>query len=144
MRMTTLAVALCLAPAPVYAQDIAEFQRIADRFVEAYSKGDLSTVLQLYAKDAYVLPPQTSMARSQEQIADVWKKEAQESEITQVSVVDAKPLGNNMAHVIFTTIGRTRGQNPQEFRGKGAALAQKVDGDWKMVVHTWNRDDRRH
>jgi ketosteroid isomerase-like protein len=78
---------------PGYAQDKAEFQKVADRFVEAYAKGDLNSVLQLYAEDAYVLPPQSAMVRGRSLIANFWKEEAQRAELKQVTVVDAKPLG---------------------------------------------------
>jgi hypothetical protein len=49
--------------------------------------------------------------------------------------------GNNTAHVIFTSIGRTRDATPKEFKSKGVALAQKVGGEWRMLVHVWNRDE---
>jgi len=135
-------VAFWLAALPGVAQDKAEFQKVADRFVEAYAKGDLNAVLQLYAEDASILPPQAPMVKGQSNIASFWKGEAQRAEIKQVTVVDAKPLGNDMAHVIFTTVGRTKGQSPQEFQGKGAALAQRTENEWKMLVHVWNRNDR--
>ncbi len=140
MRRFALVATFCLAVLPASAQDKAEFQKIADRFVQAYAKGDLNAVLQLYAEDAYVLPPQSPMAKGQKDIAEFWKGEAQRAELRQVTVVDAKSLGNDTAHVIFTSVGRTRGQAPKEYQGKGTALAQKVGTDWKMLVHVWNRD----
>jgi hypothetical protein len=51
MRRVALAVAFCLAALPVLAQDKSEFQKVANRFVEAYAKGDLNGVLQLYADE---------------------------------------------------------------------------------------------
>jgi uncharacterized protein (TIGR02246 family) len=129
---------------PGYAQDKAEFQRIADRFVEAYAKGDLNSVLRLYAEDAYVLPPQATMVKGQNDIANFWKEEARRTELKEVTVMDAKTLGNNTAHVIFTSVGRTRDAAPKEIKGKGTALAQKVGDDWRMLVHIWNRDDPVH
>ena len=142
MRKNALVVALCLVVLPASAQDKAEFQKVADHFVKAYAKGDLDAVLKLYAEDASILPPQAPMAKGQSSIADFWKSEAQRAELKQVTVVDAKPLGNDMAHVVFTTVGRTRGQSPQEFQGKGTALVQRAGSDWKMLVHVWNRNDR--
>ena len=142
MRKNALVVAFCLAVLPASAQDKAEFQKVADRFVEAYAKGDLNAVLKLYAEDASILPPQAPMAKGQSRIADFWKGEAQRAELKQVTDVDAQPLGNDRAHVIFTTVGRTRGQSPQEFQGKGTALVQKAGNEWKMLVHVWNRNDR--
>ena len=140
MRRFALVATFCLAVLPASAQDKAEFQKIADSFVQAYAKGDLNAVLQLYAQDAYVLPPQAPMAKGQSSIAEFWKGEAQRAELKQVTVVDAKLLGNDTAHVIFTTVGQTRGQAPKEFQGKGTALAQKIGTNWKMLVHVWNRD----
>lgn len=142
MRRNALVVAFCLIVLPASAQDKAEFQKIADHFVEAYAKGDLNAVLKLYAEDAFILPPQAPMAKGQSSIADFWKGEAQRAELKQVTVVDVQPLGNDRAHVIFTTVGRTKGQAPQEFQGKGTALVQKAGSDWKMLVHVWNRNDR--
>ena len=140
MRRFALVATFCLAVLPASAQDKAEFQKIADSFVQAYAKGDLNAVLQLYAQDAYVLPPQAPIAMGQSSIAEFWKGEAQRAELKQVTIVDAKPLGNDTAHVIFTSVGRTRGPAPKEYQGKGTALAQKVGTDWKMLVHVWNRD----
>ena len=142
MRRNALVVAFCLGVLPASAQDKAELQKVADRFVEAYTKGDLNAVLKLYAEDASILPPQAPMAKGQSSIAEFWKGEAQRAEVKQVTVVDAQPLGNDRAHVIFTTVGRTKGQSPQEFQGKGTALVQKAGTEWKMLVHVWNRDDR--
>ncbi len=142
MRMNALVVAFCLAGLPASAQDKAELQKVADRFVGAYAKGDLNAVLKLYAEDASILPPQAPMAKGQSSIADFWKDEAQRAELKQVTVVDAQLLGNGISHVIFTTVGRTKGQSPQDFQGKGTALVQKAGSDWKMLVHVWNRNDR--
>ncbi len=141
MRPLALAFAFCVVALPGYAQDKAEFQRIADRFVEAYAKGDLNSVLRLYAEDAYVLPPQATMVKGQNDIANFWKEEARRTELKEVTVMDAKTLGNNTAHVIFTSVGRTRDAAPKEIKGKGTALAQKVGDDWRMLVHIWNRDE---
>lgn len=142
MRINVLLVAFCLVGLPASAQDKAEFQEIADHFVAAYAKGDLNAVLKLYAEDASILPPQAPMTKGQSSIADFWKGEAQRAELKQVTVVDAQPLGNDRAHVIFTTVGRTKGQSPQEFHGKGTALVQRAGSEWKMLVHVWNRNDR--
>ena len=142
MRKSALVVAFCLVVLPAFAQDKAEFQKEADHFVEAYAKGDLNTVLKLYAEDAFILPPQAPMAKGQSGIAEFWKGEAQRAELKQVTVVDAQPLGNDRAHVIFTTVGRTKGPSPREFQGKGTALVQKAGTEWKMLVHVWNRNDR--
>ena len=142
MRRNALVVVFCLIVLPASAQDKAEFQGVANHFVEAYAKGDLNAVLKLYAEDAFTLPPQAPMAKGQSSIADFWKMEAQRAEIKQVTVVDAQPLGNDRAHVIFTTVGRTKGQSPQEFLGKGTAFVQKDGTEWKMLVHVWNRSDR--
>ena len=139
MRRFALVTAFCLAVVPASAQDKAEFQKIADNFVQAYGKGDLNAVLQLYAEDAYVLPPQAPMAKGRSSIAEFWKGEAQRAELRQVTVVDAKALGSDTALVIFTSVSRTRGPAPREYQGKGTALAQKVGNDWKMLVHVWNR-----
>ncbi len=89
MRRFALVATFCLAVLPASAQDKAEFQKIADSFVQAYAKGDLNAVLQLYAQDAYVLPPQAPMAKGQSSIAEFWKGEAQRAELKQVTVVDA-------------------------------------------------------
>ena len=78
MRRCALVATFCLAVLPASAQDKAEFQKIADSFVQAYAKGDLNAVLQLYAQDAYVLPPQAPMAKGQSSIAEFWKGEASE------------------------------------------------------------------
>ena len=141
MRRLALAFAFCVVALPGYAQDKAEFQKVADRFVEAYAKGDLNSVLRLYTENAYVLPPQATMVRGQNDIANFWKEEARRVELKQVTVVDSRALGNNTAHVIFTSVGHTRDAALKEIKGKGTALAQKVGDDWKMLVHIWNRDE---
>ena len=141
MRRSALACALCFITLPGYAQDKAEFQKVADAFVEAYAKGDLNSVLRLYAEDAYLLPPQAAMMKGRGPIAAFWTQEAQRAELKHVTVLEAKPLGNDLAHVIFTSVSRTRDAAPREFNGKGTALAQRVGNDWRMVVHIWNRDE---
>jgi ketosteroid isomerase-like protein len=140
MRRSALVAVFCMIALPCFARDRAEFQKIADRFVESYAKGDVNSVLQLYAEDAYLLPPQAAMARGRSNIAGFWNEEGRRVELKQATIVDVKPLGSDLAHVTFTLVSRTRGEAPKEFHGKGAALAQKVSNDWKMLVHVWNRD----
>jgi len=141
MRKLALIAALCVAVVlPGHAQDKAAFQALADQWAEAFNKGDLAKVGQMYAEDAVLLPLDVAMVRGKDAIQAYWKKEAERTGDLKVTVTDVKPLGTDAAHTVFTSTIKTKGAQAQEIPGKGATLAQKAGGDWKIVSHVWNRD----
>ena len=141
MRRIALVAAFCLAAVvPGYAQDKAAFQKLADQWTEAFNKGDLAQVGQMYTEDAVLLPPEAEMARGRDAILAYWKKEAERFGDIKVTITDVKPLGADAAHVVFTSTLKTKGAQAQDVPGKGATLAQKAGGDWRIATHVWNRD----
>ena len=141
MRRIALVAAFCLAAVvPGYAQDKAAFQKLADQWTEAFNKGDLAQVGQMYTEDAVLLPPEAEMARGRDAILAYWKKEAERVGDIKVTITDVKPLGADTAHVVFTSTLKTKGAQAQDVPGKGATLAQKAGGDWRIATHVWNRD----
>lgn len=139
MRRLALIAAFCLAAVmPAYAQDKAEFQKIADQWIDAFNKGDISKVSQMYTDDAVLLPPGAETVRGKDAILAYWTKEAERIGDLKVTVTDLKPLGPGSVHVIFTSTLKTKGQQPQEVPGKGATLAQKAGDDWRIATHVWN------
>ncbi|HEX2134938.1 MAG TPA: SgcJ/EcaC family oxidoreductase [Microvirga sp.] len=141
MRRLALLAAFCVAAAiPGYAQDRAEFQRLADQWTEAFNKGDVARVSQTYAEDAILLPPEAEMVRGREAILAFWRKEAERIGDLKVTITDVKRLGDDEAHIVFNSTARSKGQQPQEVPGKGTTLVQKSGGDWRIATHVWNRN----
>src|SRR5882762_9140433 len=64
MRTILLAIAICTAgTAPALAQDKATIQKLNDRFVAAFNKGDAAAIATMYTDDAVVLPPGSEMVK---------------------------------------------------------------------------------
>ena len=141
MRRLALVAVFCLAAVvPGHAQDKASFQKLADQWSEAFNKGDITRVAQMYVDDAVLLPPEAEMLRGKDAILAYWKKEAERVGDIKVTITDVKPLGAETAHVVFTSTLKTKGAQAQEVPGKGATLVQKAGEDWRIATHAWNRD----
>jgi uncharacterized protein (TIGR02246 family) len=139
MRTILLAIAICTAgTAPALAQDKATIQKLNDRFVAAFNKGDAAAIATMYTNDAVVLPPGSDMVKGKTAIEAFWKKSAEQLGDMKLTTVDVKPLGTSAAREIGTFTLKTKAQPPQDVPGKYVVVWHKIGPDWKLGTDIWN------
>jgi uncharacterized protein (TIGR02246 family) len=116
--------------------------RIADQtFLRAYWKGDLETVVALYAEDAVLLPANAPEAKGRDAIrkyyaADIASlKPGEAAMILESTQGVSGNLGRSSGRVKFTAAnGATTGT------GKFLSVSRKANGKWLYNRDTWNSD----
>jgi len=126
--------------APALAQDKTAIEKLNERFSAAFVKGDIATVAEMYAEDAFLLPAGSPMVRGRSAIKSFWEKASEGIDNIQLTTVDVKPLGADAAREIGTFSLHTKGSQPQEMTGKYVVIWQKAGGEWKLATDTWNSD----
>ena len=110
-------------------------------FVEAFNKGDLSTAMRVYAKDATILPPNIDMLKGIEGITAFWRgaldmgvKEAE------LETVELTPMGEDSAQEIGKYVLKIQPEDGTIITDKGKYLMiwKLVDGSWKWHTDAWN------
>src|SRR4051812_9337519 len=74
MRRATLAAVSVLLIAPAAAQDKATIEKLNDAFEAAFNKGDFAAIGNMYAEDAYLLPPGSEMVKGRSNVQAFWTK----------------------------------------------------------------------
>ena len=120
------------------AQDRATIEKLNESFVAALRRGDLAAIGQMYAEDAYLLPPGAEMVKGRAAIQAFWTKAAEGIADFKLTPVDVKPLGIDAAREVGGFTLRTKDQPPQEVTGKYVVISQKVGGEWKLATDIWN------
>ena len=139
MRLVTYAAVVCLGlTGPVLAQDKADIQKLQDQFSEAFNAGNAAALTDMYAQDAWVLPPGAEMMQGHDKIRDFWEKDVQQAGDLKITVIDVKPLGENAVRAIATVTGKTKGDQPQDFTIKNVTIFEKAGDDWKIESDIWN------
>jgi len=126
--------------APALAQNKTTIEKLNDAWTAAFNKGDAAAVAALYAEDAYVLPPGSSMVKGRAAIEAFWRQAAQQMTDAKLTTVDVLPLGRSAAREVGTVTLKTKSQPPQEVVGKYVVVWRKIGRDWKLATDIWNTD----
>jgi len=118
--------------------------RAADQtFMQANYKGDLETVVALYAEDAVLLPSNAPAAKGRDAIrkyyaADIAGLKSGESDVI---VESTQGVSGNLGW----SSGRTKytSANGATSTGKFMSVSRKVNGKWLYIRDTWNSDGPR-
>jgi uncharacterized protein (TIGR02246 family) len=140
MRRATLAAVSVLLIAPAAAQDKATIEKLNDAFEAAFNKGDFAAIGNMYAEDAYLLPPGNEMVKGRSNVQAFWTKAGEAVGGLKLTTVDVKPLGNDAAREVGTFLLMTKGQPPQQVSGKYVVVWQKIGSEWKLATDIWNSD----
>ena len=113
------------------------------RFVEAYNRGDVAAVVDIYTEDAKILPPNMEMVSGKEAIQAFWKS-AMAMGVRRLNLETVEVgYDGDLAYergVSTVTIQPEGGQEMTE-RGKYVVvLKRQADGSWKLAVDIWNSD----
>ena len=139
MGLIAIAAAASVPNATDTAADEAALRAADQTFTRAYLKGDLETVVALYAEDAVLLPANAPQAKGRDAIrkyysADTGLKSGEAQTILESMQGVSGNLGWSSGRVRFTAAtGAT-------FTGKFLSVSRKVDGKWLYIRDTWNSD----
>ena len=123
---------------PAVAENKATIEKLNELWTAAFNKGDAAAVAALYAEDAYVLPPGSTMVKGRAAIEAFWRQAAQQMGDAKLTTADVLPLGRSAAREIGTVTLKTKSQPPQEVVGKYVVVWRKIGRDWKLATDIWN------
>lgn len=117
--------------------DLAEFSKSAAlTWNDAWVAGDVEPIVNLYAENAMLLPPNSEPVTGRDAIRAFWQatfEVAPEGTITSVEAESDGRLGYERGTY---TIADAEGNEID--RGKYLVVWKLVEGDWKMSRDTWN------
>jgi ketosteroid isomerase-like protein len=123
------------AHAPHVPPGIAETNR---RFEAAFAQGDPArAALEVYTRDARVMPPGAATVRGREAAAQFWTAAAAQLGITAVALetVDLQLLGDGAYEVGRGTLTLTGGQ---QVVAKYVVIWRRDEDRWRWHVDIWN------
>ena len=133
-----LAVCCGLSASPALAQSKAFIQKLNNEWADAFNRGDAGAVADMYADEAYVLPPGSDMLKGRAAIEGFWKQEIQHLTNVKITTIDVKKLGPNAVREIGTASFTTKAQPPHDGELQYAVVWHKEDGHWKLLQDIWN------
>jgi uncharacterized protein (TIGR02246 family) len=105
------------------------------RYVAASNRGDADALMQLYAEDAVLLPPDHEPIVGREAIRDFWRQGTDEGlEVTTLRVETDGRLGYLVGRY---TLPATKDE-PADSGKYVMCLARQRDGSWKLTADIWN------
>lgn len=115
-------------------------------FAEAFTAGDAAAIAAQYAPDAVVLPPNGERIEGPAAIQETFAGMLAEIPGTSLSLttnnVQVAAAGDYAYGVgSYSMSGPAPDGTEWSDQGKYLAVWKNVDGDWQMVVDTWNSDN---
>lgn len=118
----------------------AAIERVGKAFTDAYARGDIAAVANMYAEDAIAFPPDGDMVKGRPAIEAMWKG-VRDMGITSLDfeVIDVVSSGNLAAETGKATL-HVRGVGSQEttVTVKYVVVYKKTGGTWKLYRDIWN------
>ena len=144
-QATAILFALLLLPSTSLGQSTDE-QQIRDleqQWAEAVEERNLEGIVDLFAEDGQVMPPNAEPAMGRESVRKAWQGMLDLPELdlsfapTDVNVAES----GDMAYAIGTyrlTFQSEGQEEPTQDSGKYVDIWEKVDGEWKVMVEMFN------
>ena len=144
-QATAFLFSMLLLPSTSLGQSTDE-QQIRDleqQWAEAVEKRDLDAIVDLFAEDGRIMPPNAETAMGRDAVREAWQGILDLPELdfsfapTDVHVAES----GDMAYAIGTyrLSFQSEGQEePTQDSGKYVDIWEKVDGEWKVMVETYN------
>lgn len=132
------AIIVLAACAPQGSQPSSEIAAKAEGFAAAMNAGDLEALVDLYAEDARLLPPNAEMVRGHDAIRAVYGEiiaSGLEGELETIEAIAAGDIG----YRVGTFASRTPDGTVVD-RGKYIEVWQKRDGEWKIINDMYSSD----
>ncbi len=144
-QATAFLFALLLLPSTSLGQspDEQQIRDLEQQWAEAVEERDLDAIVNLFAEDGRIMPPNAETAMGRDAVREAWQGILDLPELdfsfgpTDVSVAES----GDMAYVIGTyrLAFQSEGQEePTQDSGKYVDVWEKVDGEWKVMVEMYN------
>jgi ketosteroid isomerase-like protein len=133
-----ISAAILLAALPAAAADADQtLQRMERNLVDLYKKGDLASIVQAYAPDAYIMPNLSPILRGREGARQIWE-ETQKDGVTNLRLepLSREQLGPTHVRELGTF---TAQMGNESVEGKYVAVWKKVGNEWLIDTNMWNR-----
>jgi uncharacterized protein (TIGR02246 family) len=131
-------------PAPDVALYKAKADSINTAFMRAVADRDTNAVAAFYAGDARFMPPNAPAAVGHDAIRGMWAQflaapgMSLQLQSTEVMVAQAADMVVDIGTYRLTVTGPNN--QPMEDVGKYVVVLRPVNGEWKIVVDTFNSD----
>ena len=141
IALIAVAAAVSTPSAADTAEDKAALRAADQIFMRAYWKGDLETVVALYAEDAVLLPANAPEVKGREAIRKYYAadmsglKPGESGMIVESTQGVSGNLGWSSGRVKDTAANGTTTST-----GKFLSVSRKVNGRWLYIRDTWNSD----
>jgi len=115
--------------------------RAADQtFMRAYWKGDLETVVALYAEDAVLMPADAPEAKGRDAIRKYYAADIASLKSGEADMILESTQG--VSGNLGWSSGRTKytAANGATSTGKFMSVSRKINGKWLYIRDTWNSD----
>jgi uncharacterized protein (TIGR02246 family) len=131
-----LAVVACSPGAPAGAPAARQaIEAAVTRYVAATNRGDADALMELYAEDAVLLPPDHEPIEGREAIGAFWRQGTDQG--LEVSTMRVETDGK-----IGYLVGRYRlpatAEDPPDSGKYVMCLKREADGSWKLTADIWN------
>ena len=122
------------------AADVAALRAADQTFMRAYWKGDLETVVALYAEDAVLMPADAPEAKGRDAIRKYYAADIASVKPGEADVILESTQG--VSGNLGWSSGRTKytGANGETSAGKFLSVSRKINGKWLYIRDTWNSD----
>ena len=110
-------------------------------FVDAFNSGNLAAAMEVYTKDATILPPNAEIMKGKEAITAYWKAAldmgVKEAGLETVMVA---PMGDKAACEVGKYVLKIQPSGAGELtdHGKYLMIWKLVEGQWKWDIDAWN------
>jgi len=122
------------------AADVAALRAADQTFMRAYWKGDLETVVALYAEDAVLMPADAPEAKGRDAIRKYYAADIASVKPGEADVILESTQG--VSGNLGWSSGRTKytAANGETSAGKFLSVSRKINGKWLYIRDTWNSD----
>ncbi|MCB0486939.1 MAG: DUF4440 domain-containing protein [Cyclobacteriaceae bacterium] len=120
-------------------------QKAADRFSDAYVKGDYRTMVSIYTDDAVLMSPGQDMIYGREAIYKFWTRDTTYHQIFHKSKSDKLEIIGNLAfdNGYWYSQAEYGGEKHDLYSGKYLIIWKKNEqGEWQMYHDIWNNRAR--
>ena len=128
-RLAFVAAFCVFVAGPVIAQPA---QSEAQVLAEAFNKGDIAALANMYSEDAYSLPPAAESVRGRSAIQQFWKSASERMRDLKLTTQDGKNLGSDAIREIGTYSAKAK---DQQRRDHGKVRDDLAKGWKRMESH---------
>jgi ketosteroid isomerase-like protein len=120
------------------AQSKTMIQDLHNQWANAFNRGDLAALTEMYTSDAYILPPESaSPVGGRAAIEAFWRDAMQLVGDFKCTTVDTKPLSRDAAREVGTCTFRKKSEPPENGTISYAVVWQQEGSQWKLLQDSW-------